>query len=75
MSKISTIDKMVAEIPIREGWYLFNMLAKSPNFSIVDKIRRFELASIWSEVPLPTVVSLEKMSEIIYDIFGNLFPV
>ena len=75
MSKISTIDRIVAEIPIREGWYFFNMLAKSPSFSIVDKIRRFELASIWSEVPLPTVVSLENMSVIICDIFGNLFRV
>ena len=75
MSKISTIDRIVAEIPIRDGWYFFNMLAKSPSFSIVDKIRRFELASIWSEVPLPTLVSLENMSVIICDIFGNLFRV
>ena len=75
MSKTSTRDRIVADIPMRDGWYLFSMFAKSPNFSIVDKIRRFELASIWSEVSFPTLVSLENMSVMICDILGNLFRV
>ena len=75
MSRISTIDRIVADIPMRDGWYLLSIFAKSPNFSIVDKMRRFELASIWSEVSFPTLVSLENMSVIICDILGNLFRV
>ena len=60
---------------MREGWYFLSIFAKSPSFSIVDRMRRFELASIWLEVSFPTLVWFENMSVMTCEIFGNLFRV
>ena len=60
---------------MREGWYFLSIFAKSPSFSIVDRMRRLELASIWLEVSFPTLVSFENMSVMTCEIFGNLFRV
>ena len=75
MSRRSTIDRIVAHIAINDGWYLLSIFAKSPSFSMVDRMSRLELASIWLEVSLPTLVSFENMSVMTFEIFGNLFLV
>ena len=51
------------------------MFANCPSLSIVDRMSKFELVSICSEVLLPIIVSLENIFPITSDILGNVFLV
>ena len=55
---------------IKSAQYLFPCVYQPTSCQLY-----FHKYCVFTEVPLPTVVSLEKMSVIICDIFGNLFLV